>query len=140
MFKEKVFKFQEKFDIEKSIGETVNLINDSYYICNLSDVVQKYDDWIKHMPRVHPHYAVKCNDDIKVLKTLASIGCSFDCATLWEMKQILSLNVDAERIIYANTTKIKSHIEYAKNHNVTTMTFDNEDEIGKISAIYPQAK
>ena len=137
---ENVFLFSKKFDLESSIKKTLQIINNSFYICNLSDVIQKHEDWQKYMPRVKPHYAVKCNDDINVLKTLASVGCSFDCATLWEIEKIISLNVSTDRIIFANTTKLASHIEYAKQQNVNLMTFDNEDEIEKIMKIYPDAR
>ncbi|XP_070490198.1 ornithine decarboxylase 2-like [Chironomus tepperi] len=135
-----LFLFSKKFDLEDAIKKTLRIISDSFYICNLSDVIQKYEDWQRFMPRVKPHYAVKCNDDINVLKTLASVGCSFDCATLWEIEKIISLNVSTDRIIFANTTKIASHIDYAKQQNVNLMTFDNEDEIEKIIKIYPDAR
>lgn len=136
-----LFKFSSsELDLEKSIEKTLKIVNDSYYICNLSDVIRKYEDWVNFLPRVRPHYAVKCNDDINVLKTLASIGCSFDCATLWEIEKILSLNVSSNRIIFANTTKPAMHIEYARENDVHFMTFDNEDEIYKINKIYPSAK
>jgi ornithine decarboxylase len=132
--------FTQEFNLEKSIIETNRVLNDSFYVCNLSDLIRKFEDWQKHLPRVKPCYAVKCNDDMNVLKTLASLGSSFDCASLWEIEKILSLNVDANRIIFANTTKPSKHIEYASKHNVRFLTFDNEDEIAKIVNIYPSAK
>lgn len=83
---------------------------------------------------------VKCNDDIEVLKTLASVGCSFDCASSGEIVKVLSLKVKPNRIIFANTTKPASHIEFAKAKNVKLMTFDNEDEIHKIAEIHKDAE
>jgi ornithine decarboxylase len=138
-----VEKFSGTFNLENAIASTFKILNDSFYICNLSDIIRKFQDWRKFLPRVEPFYAVKCNDDINVLKTLASLGCSFDCASLWEIEKILALNVDPQRIIFANTTKISSHIEFAKRHcdgGIRFMTFDNEDEIYKIFKVYPDAK
>lgn len=86
------------------------------------------------------HLKVKCNDDIKVLEVLASLGCSFDCASEGEIKTILSLGVSPKRIIFANTTKFTSHINYAKHFGVDLMTFDNEDEILKIVEHHPKSK
>ena len=83
---------------------------------------------------------MKCNDNIEVLKTLASIGCSFDCASSGEIAKILSLNVAPSRIIFANTTKLASHIEFAKKHNINLMTFDNEDELHKIKKLHPSSE
>jgi diaminopimelate decarboxylase len=138
-----VEKFSGNFNLESSIVSTMRALNDSFYICNLSDIIRKYEEWKEFLPRVKPFYAVKCNDDINVLKTLASLGCSFDCASLWEIEKILALQVDPQRIIFANTTKIASHVEFAKREcsgKIRFLTFDNEDEIHKIFKIYPDAK
>lgn len=85
-------------------------------------------------------FQVKCNDNDEVLKTLASIGCSFDCASAGEIQKILSLNVSPQRIIFANTTKFMSHIVYAKENNINLMTFDNEDEVRKIVKAHPKSE
>lgn len=37
--------------------------------------------WEASLPNVCPFYAVKCNDDRLLLKTLAAIGIGFDCAS-----------------------------------------------------------
>ena len=39
------------------------------------------DDWIAALPSVQPFYAVKCNEDPALLKTLAALGSGFDCAS-----------------------------------------------------------
>jgi ornithine decarboxylase len=83
---------------------------------------------------------VKCNDDIELLKTLASIGCSFDCASAGEIEKVLSLKVNPNRIIFANTTKQLRHIEFALKNNINLMTFDNEDELQKIVKAFPSAE
>lgn len=36
---------------------------------------------MRALPRITPFYAVKCNDSLSVLKTLASLGTGFDCAS-----------------------------------------------------------
>ena len=91
------------------------------------------------MPRVEPFYAVKCNNEPGILQLLASLGTGFDCASKAEIKQVLSLGVDPSRIIYANPCKMRSHIKYASERNVSLMTFDNEVELQKVKAFYPDA-
>lgn len=152
--------FSGEWNVEKAIKKMQNDSGGSFYMCNLSDVIRKYDDWVAKIPRVRPFYAVslpkilsncltnrkiltnqvKCNDDIEVLKTLASLGCSFDCASAGEIAQVMSLNVDVGRIIFANTTKQQKHIEFARNNNVNLMTFDNEDELYKIHNVHPTSQ
>ena len=56
------------------------------------------------------------------------------------MKKILELGVDPSRVIFANPTKLPSHINYAKLTGISSMTFDNEPELQKIQKLYPKAK
>lgn len=137
--------------IQEGEADIMNIINeitafgttnqdDPFYVFNIGDIVKKHQTWIEKMPRVVPHYAVKCNDNEVVLATLVALGTSFDCASKAEINKILSLGVNPERIIFANPTKPKSHIRYASIVGVKTMTFDCDIELTKIKAICPDAK
>ena len=84
--------------------------------------------------------AVKCNDDLILVRLLAGLGLGFDCASKIEIKTILGLGVAPSRIVYANPCKIKSHLQYAEKENVSLMTFDNKVELDKIKATYPSAR
>jgi len=125
--------------ISRKISEG-SIENEAFYIVNLSTVVNKYTEWVSHLPRVKPFYAVKCNPNPAIIKTLASLGTNFDCASKTEIQQVLGSGIAASRIIYANPTKMKSHIEYAKSSGVDLMTFDNTHELIKISECYPGAR
>ena len=91
------------------------------------------------MPRVEPFYAVKCNNESGILQILASLGTGFDCASKAEIEQVLSLGVDPSRIVYANPCKMRSHIKYAREGNVSMMTFDNDEELRKVKDFFPDA-
>lgn len=54
---------------------------DAFFVCDLGDVLKKHMRWMRALPRITPFYAVKCNDSLSVLKTLASLGTGFDCAS-----------------------------------------------------------
>lgn len=54
---------------------------DAFYVCDLGDVLKKHMRWMRALPRITPFYAVKCNDSPSVLRTLASLGTGFDCAS-----------------------------------------------------------
>ena len=41
----------------------------------------KHRRWLREFPRIQPHYAIKCNPDPIMLKTLLAIGTGFDCAS-----------------------------------------------------------
>ncbi|XP_045127465.1 ornithine decarboxylase-like [Portunus trituberculatus] len=113
---------------------------DPFYILDVGDIVQKIKVWKLKLPRVKPFYAMKCNDHPTVLEILAALGIGFDCASKTEIQKILELGVDQSRIIYANPCKPASHLRLAAKLQVPLMTFDNETELHKIKAYYPDAK
>jgi ornithine decarboxylase len=87
--------------------------------------------------------AVKCNPDPYVLRLLAALGTGFDCASMNEITQVLSLGVgavDPSRIIFANPCKAVSSVRSATRAGVDMMTFDNSDELYKIVRTNPRAK
>ncbi|XP_076635329.1 ornithine decarboxylase 2-like isoform X2 [Colletes latitarsis] len=126
-------------DIIKTIIDTGNK-EEPFYILDIADIVQKHQNWIAKMPRVTPHYAVKCNSDPTVIKILAAMNANFDCASEQEIKLVMKHGVPAERIIFANPTKLPSHIRFAKKANVLRTTVDSESEILKMKDLFPEAK
>ncbi|XP_076038818.1 ornithine decarboxylase-like isoform X2 [Oratosquilla oratoria] len=113
---------------------------DPFFILDLGDIVQKVKMWKLKLPRVKPFYAVKCNDNEDVLEVLAALGTGFDCASKSEIQKVLDMNVDPSNIILANPCKPASHIRYAAVNGVPLMTFDNEAELHKVKALYPQSR
>lgn len=134
-----VEKSVEELIADKLVEEDVFDKEEAFYFIDLGCVVKKYRQWVKFLPRVKPFYALKCNPNVAITRTLASLGANFDCASKAEIQQVLGCGVSANRIILANPTKMKSHISYAKSSGVKHMTFDNADELYKIAEIYPEA-
>jgi len=118
----------------------VHTHEDAFYVVNLAEVAAKYAEWVAALPRVRPFYAVKCNDDPRIIETLARLGTGMDCASKNEMAMALQAGVRPEDIIFAHPAKQVSHLRYASSKGVKRMTFDNEDELRKIAAEYPGAE
>lgn len=57
-----------------------------------------------------------------------------------EIKKILSIGVDASRIIFANPAKPASHLKYAVDQRIELLTVDGENELYKIKKFHPAAK
>jgi ornithine decarboxylase len=142
-----------KFELEKIPNMSVEQIIDqkiqsedgfekeeALYLIDLGIVLKKFEQWVEHLPRVKPYYAIKCNPNPALVKTLASLGVNFDCASKQEIQQILGSGIAANRIIYANPTKMKSHIQFAKGVGVDLMTFDNTFELEKVAECFPNAR
>lgn len=127
--------------IQKKIDENLaSDDDDAFYILDIEDVRMKYRKWVEKIPKVTPFYAVKCNDDDEIVKTLAEAGAGFDCASKKELDQILSLGVAPERIVYSHTAKQVSHLKFAAEKNVKKVTFDSKQELKKIQEVHPNAE
>lgn len=115
-------------------------IEDAFFVVDLADVIKKHKKWTTLFPRIKPYYAVKCHDNLPVMELLASLGTGFDCASKNEITKVLSLGVSPDRIIYANPCKQQNMIQYSKRVGVDLMTFDNEVELHKVKANFPEAR
>lgn len=71
---------------------------------------------------------------------MVSLGIGFDCASHQEISSVLQAGASNDKIIYANPCKASSFIRHAASKGVEMMTFDNEDELLKISKFHPHAK
>ena len=67
-------------DIIKATLEKSHL-DTCFFIVDLSTVINQYKKWINFLPRIKPYYAIKCNPDQLLIKTLAMLGVNFDCAS-----------------------------------------------------------
>src|SRR5690606_31981210 len=84
--------------------------------------------------------AVKANDDLPLVKLLYALGCSFDCASVNEMKTVFSFGVKPEEIIYANPVKQIDQLLFAKENGVKKLVADNEAELKKLQKFYPECE
>lgn len=50
------------------------------------------------------------------------------------------MGVGPDKIVFAQTVKPVSHINFAKERNVKLMTFDNEEELYKVKKNFPEAQ
>lgn len=115
-------------------------VDEPLMLLDLGQVRAKLEEWCAHMPRVRPHYAVKCNPDKKLVQVLQDGGCGFDCATMNELQIALSRGATPDDIVFSHPCKPRSHIKFAKEHGVKLMSFDNQTELRKVAAEFPAAR
>ncbi|KAL6438466.1 hypothetical protein ACFW04_004515 [Cataglyphis niger] len=130
----------DDMDIIRTMTSTTIDHEKAFYIADIGNVIQKHQEWITKMPRVIPHFAIKCNPDPTVIKVLAALNAGFDCASKQEIEQVMRHGVHGDRIIFAHPAKYPSHIKYAKKMGVEQMTVDSESELFKIKDFFPEAK
>ena len=126
--------------IAARLAEKTEDDSSAFFVADLGEVYRQHLRWQRGLPRVIPHYAVKCNPDPRVLELLAQLGTGFDCASKAEIQAVLNAGVSPERIIYANPCKAANHIRFAGSNAVHATTFDNAEELHKIARINPDAQ
>jgi len=104
----------------------------SFYAVDLGEAIRRVKQWKELLPRVELFYAIKCNTNQALLKTLVKLGVGFDCASKEEISTMLKLGVDPANIIFANPCKPISYVKYACQNDVSLMTFDNAEELHKV--------
>jgi ornithine decarboxylase len=137
--------FEENIEKLQKISAVENFVNQSddiepFFIADINVLRSQHQKWMQHLPRFTPFYAVKSNNHEFILKTLVSLGTSFDCASMEEIRTILDMGIPSEKIIFANPCKSPIHLKYAYLKGVSKMTFDNADELYKIKEYYPEAE
>ena len=66
---------------------------------NIGELQRVYEEWNKALPRVHPFYAMKSNDDPVILKVFATLGTGFDCASMVIYLSLTTFTAFIKRII-----------------------------------------
>jgi ornithine decarboxylase len=115
-------------------------VHDSFYIAHTDMLLLKIQQWTTLLPYVKPYYAMKCNPDVTILKTMIENGFGFDCASKKEIKTVLLLGANPEHIGFFHPVKSPHDLLYAFSNNIYHTSFDNLSELDKIHNTTPEMK
>lgn len=85
------------------------------------------------------YYAVKAHPDIKVVELIASTGLNFEIASEGELRLLMELGINPERIISSNPVKSIRFLKEASEYGVKLFAFDSSEEIEKVKTVAPEA-
>jgi ornithine decarboxylase len=109
-------------------------------VVDLEVVRENYLTFAKTLPDSRVFYAVKANPEPEVLKLLASLGSSFDCASVPEIDMAFAAGATAERISYGNTIKKERDLAAAYERGIRLFAVDCREEVEKIARSAPGSK
>lgn len=75
------------------------------------------------------HYAIKANNNKKILKTIADKGLGADCVSGWEIEAALEAGFPRETIAFAGVGKTDSEIAIALNNRIGMIHCESLEEI-----------
>lgn len=111
-----------------------------FIIFDLSVLEAKYREFTSNLKDTIVFYAVKCNPAVEILKTLDSLGSSFDVASIEEVNLCLSVGIKPEKLSWGSTIKKASLIKEAYDKGVRIYAFDSQEELEKIAQNAPNSK
>jgi ornithine decarboxylase len=102
-----------------------------------SRVCSNWNLWTKELSHIKPYYAVKCNPDRALLKTLSSLGSGFDCASGKELLEVAEVQKGEfrENVVYANPCKPMRDLQMAKSLGSPTTVVDSFEEVDKLVSV-----
>src|SRR6185312_1634050 len=106
-------------------------------VVDLDVVRENYNTFARALPDSRVFYAVKANPEPDVLKLLAGLGSSFDCASVAEIDMALAAGASPDRISYGNTIKKERDVAAAFQRGIRLFAVDCREEVEKISRAAP---
>jgi ornithine decarboxylase len=119
--------------IAKGISKTPYLLTD------LNIIVDKAHQFKTLLPRVGIYYAIKSNNDPRIIEALDGIVDGFDIASLGEFRQLQKQGISPDRIVYSNPVKVPSHISETFREGLRYYAFDSLSEVQKLKEDAPGA-
>ena len=109
-------------------------------VVDLDVVRRNFEAFARALPDSRVFYAVKANPAPEILDLLASLGSSFDAASVAEIEMVLATGAAADRISYGNT--IKKERDFARAHQlgVTMCAVECVEEVDKVARAAPGAR
>jgi ornithine decarboxylase len=109
-------------------------------IVDLDVVRDNYRAFSRVLPDSRIFYAVKANPAPEILSLLASLGSSFDAASVPEIEMALTAGATPERISYGNTIKKERDIARAYELGIRLFAVDCAEEVEKVARAAPGSR
>ncbi len=132
--------FEEFTSRRPKLTEKLDSVDTPTLLMDLEGVRSRFVKIKYHFPEVNVYYAVKANDNLEILSSLASVGAGFEVASVSELEKVISLSVGAERIISSNPVKPMEFIDYANSCGVNRFAVDSFTEVDKIARVAPRSR
>ena len=109
-------------------------------VVDLEVVRENFIGFRRALPGSAIYYAVKANPAPEILRLLASLGSSFDCASVAEIEMAMNAGATPDRISYGNTIKKERDIASAHALGVSLFAVDCVEEVEKVARAAPAAR
>ena len=113
----------------------MNKIQTPYLEINTALIKERYSTIKSNLPDFNIAYAIKANPDSRILDILKYENSHFETASIFEIRKLISFEVDPRKIVYSNPVKSSNHIREAIDLGVHDICFDSPYELTKFQGI-----
>jgi len=111
-----------------------------FIVLNLSQVRKQYEELAGCFPDSQIHYSVKANPALEIIELLHQLGSNFDIASIYEMDKVMSIGVPPERLLFGNTIKKASDIDYAYSKGIRLFATDSLSDLENLAIFAPGSR
>ena len=109
-------------------------------VIDLDVIRQKYLELQASIPNLHIFYAVKANPLTEVISLLDGLGSHFDVASVYELRQLLRMGIDPQRLSFGNTIKKAEDIKFFHQQGVQLYVTDSDHDLRNIARYAPGSR
>ncbi|XP_065291916.1 ornithine decarboxylase 1-like [Dermacentor albipictus] len=128
-----LFVDEDVADVARIVIEQKIYEDEAFFLCDVREIKRNVSLWQQELPEIQPYYCVRCCSDYVVLKSLSLSGVNFACGSKHEMRILLDMGVNENRILYNSTTKCPSHLKFAEECGVRLMCCDSAADMKRIN-------
>ena len=137
-FAERLFK--EFTEDDETLKELLFKVETPSVVIRKRKLEERFVEVKKHFNGFNIYYAVKANDDERVIRTFAELGSGFEIASPEELSKVLKFGVSVDRIISSNPVKPLELIDFCLENDVDRFAVDSFVEVEKISKFKKRAR
>ncbi len=117
-------------DIAASVGTP-------FYCYSTATLQRHYRVFAQALEKVNAEifYAVKANDNLAVIRTLADEGAGADVVSGGEIRKALAAGVRPERIVFSGVGKTREEMAYGIDAGILQFNVESEPELDALSAV-----
>ena len=132
-----LFKNGELHCEDVKVSAIAKEVGTPFYLYSHHTLVDHFTKIQKAFATVNPLicFAMKANDNLAVLKTLADHGAGFDIVSVGELKKALKIGADPKKIVFASVGKTEEEIAYALEAGILFFNVESVHELAEINRI-----
>ncbi|HQP10682.1 MAG TPA: diaminopimelate decarboxylase, partial [Candidatus Omnitrophota bacterium] len=131
------FKNNELHCESVKVSTIAKKVGTPFYLYSHHTLVDHFTKIQRAFASVHPIicFAMKANDNLAVLTTLANQGAGFDIVSVGELKKALMIGADPQKIVFASVGKTEEEITFAMKSNILLFNVESLPELEEINRI-----